>query len=127
MQWSYDDRTRRHANPIAVVNVRHASRQRNANRDLKCLVDSGSDVSGIPSGLLRRLDITYELTELVQDYYGNWQERQFSYVRVTLCGVEVGPIRVARLKDGRTGILGRDILNQFVVTLNGPELVCEIA
>jgi len=90
------------------------------------LVDSGSDVSGIPARLLKRLGIIYEISAQVQDYYGNWQKRQLSYVRIVLCGVETAPIMVVRLEESSMGILGRDVLNQFVVTLDGPDLVCKI-
>ena len=127
MQWSYDDdKNRVHPCPVAVVNVRNPSQSRNANRDVKCLVDCGSDVTGIPIRLLKRLGVTFEVTEKAQDYSGSWRDQQFSFVHVALCGIDSGPIKVARLKKGPIGILGRDVLNQFVVTLNGPELVCEI-
>ena len=35
-------------------------------------------------------------------------------------------IKVAALPKGATGILGRDVLNQLLVHLNGPALVLEL-
>ena len=127
-KWSYSrDQIRTFAYPVAVVNVRHPASSRKANRDVKCLLDSGADVSGMPIHLLNRLGIGADIIpEVVWDYDDRPREQEFSWVTISLPGKKCGPIKVARLSKTAVPILGRDVLNQFVVTLDGPELVCEI-
>jgi len=126
MQYS-SDKTRTFAYPVAVANIRHPVSFSKANRDVKCLVDSGADFSGIPVPLLNRLRIRADgVPEEVSDYDDRPRLQEFSLVTISLCGKNCGPTRVARLNKKAVPILGRDVLNQFDVRLNGPELVCEI-
>jgi len=127
-RWGYSgDQFRRFEYPIALANVRHPSSFTRANRDVKCLVDSGADVSGMPVRLLNRLGIASDIIpETTYDYDSKPRQQEFSWVTISLCGKRFGPIKIARLSNTSMPILGRDVLNQFVVTLNGPELTCEV-
>ncbi|MBN2209675.1 MAG: hypothetical protein JW759_10325 [Candidatus Coatesbacteria bacterium] len=127
-KWDYStDQIGASAYPVAVVNVTHPASFKRANRDVKCLVDSGADVSGMPVDLLNRLGVgASNIVEVVWDYDRRPREQEFSWVVISLCGKRCGPIKVIRLSETAVPVLGRDVLNQFVATLNGPEQVCEI-
>lgn len=85
---------------------------------LEALIDSGSDGTFLPENVLRRLG-SESVREAWVSGIGDIRYRAKMYITK----VEIGPYefwgaRVVGDKQGRA-ILGRDILNQLVVTLNG--------
>lgn len=90
------------------------------------LVDSGADGTLVPVDLLEEIGAisvaSGRLTSL-------WEESRSVYIY--LVKMEVGPcilpsIRVAGVPSGTKVILGRNVLNQISLTLNGPAEVIEI-
>ena len=117
--------------PVAIANVKVPDRRnpRRAVRDIKCLVDSGSDRSAMPVWLLKRLGVTTSWFEDVTDFFGETKGREVSHVRISLCGRKSELVTVVRLKKRSLGILGRDVLNDFKVLLDpqkSPKGRCEI-
>lgn len=106
--------------PIVQVTVRHIVRsQRRAT--VSALLDTGSDVTAIPSDLADNLQL-YPFSRLVLEDVSGETRTVLTYgVRLT-----IGDLIVPRLEVIMTGldqmILGRDVLNQLYVLLNGPEL-----
>ena len=92
----------------------------------RALVDSGSDGTLVPINLLAQISAisigTGRLTWL-------WQESR--RVRIYLVELRVGPhrlpaVRVAGVPAGTDFVLGRNVLNRLLVTLNGPAEMTEL-
>ena len=91
------------------------------------LVDSGADGTLVPVDLLEEIGAisvaTGRLTWL-------WEESRPVYIYIVQ--MEIGPytlpkIHVAGVPSGTEFILGRNVLNEMVLTLNGPAEVTEIS
>lgn len=86
---------------------------------LKAIVDSGADTTFIPIRILQELGIRKPVRKSLLYGIGG-----FSYpVNVYMIKIEIGPYeffgtRVIGDKQNRT-ILGRNVINQLLVTLNG--------
>jgi len=130
--WDYESgEMGRRPYPVAVATVKTPDPQdpRRAHRDVKCLVDSGSDKSAMPARFLNRLGVTTSWFEDVTDFFGETKKGEVSQVRISLCNRDCGLIRVIRLAERSLGILGRDVLNDFRVVLDpqkGQKGRCEI-
>jgi predicted aspartyl protease len=89
--------------------------------DVRMLVDTGADVSTIPRAVAEELGATVRSSGIrLQTYDGNVSEAEVADV-----GVEVG-LYVFRgtfvISESDYGILGRNILNLLLLTLDGPRL-----
>jgi hypothetical protein len=97
--------------------------------EVKMLVDTGADMSTIPKTAVSKLEgalgrsIPYDIV-LTEDFDGkkSMLKRYNFKVEVWNGGSKfehtIGIIAV----DDEEGVLGRDILNNYILTLNGPEL-----
>jgi predicted aspartyl protease len=90
------------------------------------VLDSGADGTLIPVDLLEQIDV---LSIASANLRGITGERRA--VKLYLVNLEIGPsrlrgIRVASMPMRTEFILGRNVLNQMTVTLNGLALVTEI-
>jgi predicted aspartyl protease len=110
--------------PIVEIQVR-----RHANQSpiiLIALVDSGADNTMIPKSHLRRLKARKSATKWLIDAMGDRHE-----VDLYKVAVQIGmhrPVYVdAVAAEQEEIIVGRDVLNEFVVTLNAPAHTVEIA
>src|ERR1051326_1305076 len=84
-------------------------------------VDSGADVTGIPLAIIKRLKtrLLDDMGELY-DFDGNWVENVPVYeMGMEILGVEFKSVKVYGL-NSEIGFIGRDLLNNFLVTLDGP-------
>ncbi|MCA9938200.1 MAG: retroviral-like aspartic protease family protein [Anaerolineales bacterium] len=94
---------------------------------LRALVDSGADATMIPLRELRRLAARQVDTRYAYGITG------IRYpVDIYEVGLQIGPYRIPKVyavADVQNGemILGRDALNQFIVTLNGLANIVEIS
>jgi ABC-type hemin transport system ATPase subunit len=96
-------------------------------RVLNGLIDSGSDATQIPARILRQIGADKLDERWVRDLSGIRH-------RVTLYKVwiQIGPFELYGVEVvGREGIseiiVGRDVLNQLIVTLNGLAQITEIS
>ena len=94
---------------------------------VSALVDTGADGTMIPEDLLAQLGA-------VPIGYGRlrWLWDETRSVRIYLVRMEIGPnvirsAHVAAVPRGTEFILGRNVLNQLVFTVDGPAGVIEIA
>ncbi len=89
--------------------------------DVRMLVDTGADVSVIPRSVAAELGAAVRHSGIrLQTYDGNQSEAEVADV-----GVEVGTYRFRGtfvVSDTQYGILGRNILNLLLLTLDGPRL-----
>jgi predicted aspartyl protease len=93
---------------------------------IQALVDSGADVTILPLRYLKKADAAHVGRAKMR--WGSHESRNYD---VYLAVIDIGPhtvygVRVLADKQNQEIILGRDVLNQIRVTLNGPALVVEI-
>ena len=107
--------------PIARVSLRHRGSGRTVP-DVPMLIDSGADVTLIPRssvdllGLEITLDETYELKSFDgSTSVSNAVELDLIFLQKAFKGRFL-------LMNEKCGILGRDVLNHIVLTLDGPHL-----
>ncbi len=103
--------------PVAVGSVTDDSMV----SDLLALVDSGADRTLIPETVIARLRLT-ELMRLEFEV-GGGEIITLPIYRVKLTVRGFGPLVVdVAASDGESHVLlGRDVLNEYTVTLNGPQ------
>ena len=94
---------------------------------LSAIVDSGSDVTLIPVASLRKIGGASAGDAVLSEAWGT--ERR---VGVYLTNIRVGSrviraVGVLGVSEGEEVILGRNVLNQLVVTLDGPGATTLIA
>ncbi len=110
---------------MPVVEVTFAARS--GSEEHNALVDSGADACMIPIDIVKRLGARAVDIQYVRGVTG-----EVTLVELYEVAVQVGPhslgyVRAVALQANTEIILGRDVLNQMVVTLNGPGLTTEIA
>jgi len=114
------------AAPVAEIEVMGVG-SRGAPVTLTTLLDSGADATILPIDILRTVGASYVETMHMQGVTGIRVPVDLYLVRVQIGPHNVGAVRaVAGARHGEA-ILGRDVLNQLVVTLNGPANVTELA
>ena len=107
------------APPAPVVPVRVAGPLGEDAVMLAMLVDTGADCTLVPAPIVRRLGLP-QIDSIHVTGVGGARRR----ATVHAAAVELGGLRVlARIVAfAEEAILGRDVLNQAVVTLDGPRL-----
>jgi len=110
--------------PAPVIPVRISSPVGDEAVMLPMLVDTGADCTLVPARIVRRLGLP-RIDAIGVTGVGGATKRAM----VHAASVELGGLRVlARIVAfADEAILGRDILNQAVVTLDGPGLAMSVA
>lgn len=116
-----------HQPPMPIVDVRLiAPHTGKATDSVIAIVDSGADGTLVPVDLLSEIGaISIAAGRLT------WLWRESRTVHIYIVQLEIGAIRLPRVRVagvpiGTDLILGRDVLNQMTVTLNGPAETVEI-
>jgi predicted aspartyl protease len=124
--YEYDTKYAGPAMPVAEIQVARADYFDNPFV-LRALIDSGADATMIPIRHLKRIKAKKVDERRVRDTSG------LSYpVDIYAVSITVGPFKhpaievVGNLQSEDT-ILGRDILNHLIVTLNGLAYIAEIS
>jgi predicted aspartyl protease len=120
IRFAYD----KHLDPPApVVPVRVAGRVSEHAVMLPMLVDTGADATLVPARIVHRLGLPLVDVVAVSGVDGLKQR-----ATVHLASVELAELRVnARIiAFADEAILGRDVLNQSIVTLDGPGLTISV-
>lgn len=112
--------------PAAVLDVIVSSAKGTRPRErLHALVDTGADISAIPSRLVNRLD----LYAIAQIHLEGVEAQSILYatyaIRLQLLGHTIPRLEVV-LTEHPFVILGRDVVNLFDLRLNGPEKQLEV-
>jgi predicted aspartyl protease len=110
--------------PIADVVASHPTAA--AGLTLRGKLDSGADVSVLPERVVGQLGLTPKGHVWTRGYDGTFSRRPIYYVRLALEGHELAVVRCISAPRA-TVLLGRNVLNRFVVTLDGPALAFTLA
>ena len=94
---------------------------------LFAFADSGADGTMLPRDILEAVGAEYADTVVLRGTAGGVQQLDRYTVRIRIADEAVHGIEAAATAAGGEPILGRDVLNTFVVTLNGPANVTEIS
>jgi predicted aspartyl protease len=119
----YEARVNAPAAAIAVVAIRDAVTGTQIN-NISMLLDSGADMSVIPLQVARALNLQPVKRYEVEDFEGKSHTLEAFRARVEFERHEF--IGVYLVDDQPTGIIGRDILNDVKLLLDGPNQAWEL-
>jgi len=89
-------------------------------RSLHVLVDSGADATMLPGGILEAVGASYKETLWMRGITGDRVEVDLFLVKIRIGTATIRGLNVISTSDTTGAIIGRDVLNQLVVTLDGP-------
>jgi predicted aspartyl protease len=110
--------------PIAEVVISHPVTHRTSN-DLIGKLDTGADLTVLPESLIVELDLQSRSSILTRAFDGRLLQRPVYYVRLTMEGHVLEIVRCIASERSNV-LLGRNVLNQFRVILDGPAQQIEI-
>jgi predicted aspartyl protease len=88
---------------------------------LRGKLDTGADLAVIPDEVVARLGLTPHRQVWARGYDGTYSQRGVYYVRLSIEKNEILAVRcLAGARD--TVLVGRNVLNRFVITLDGRRL-----
>lgn len=122
---SHYDTTYQPSLPVVEITIKHATQERQ-QVVLKALVDSGADGTMVPLRALKQIGATQAGWTNLRAISGFSYRVPVYIVRLSFGAAAVGLFRVAGDKQNEMMILGRDVLNLFVVTLDALGLVVRI-
>ncbi len=93
---------------------------------LTALVDSGADGTMIPIDILRAVGARYVETRQMRGVTGVAYTVDLYLVTIQIGSHVVRGIRAVAVAQGAEPLIGRDVLNQLVITLNGPAEIIEV-
>lgn len=89
-------------------------------------LDSGADGTMLPRNILDQIGAEFEDSVMLRGTAGGVQRTDRFTVRIGIGGQEVHAISAVAMPNNSEPIIGRDILNHFAITLNGPAATTEI-
>ncbi len=94
---------------------------------ISALIDSGADITVVPQKIVDRLRL-YPVDEILVAGYTGETIRELAYsVVVKIASFTPQIIKVAGYRGGDIALIGRDLINQWILVLNGKERVFEIS
>lgn len=116
--------SRNYAPPAPIVNVTlHAQ----SEISTIALLDSGADGTMIPYALLLRIGSKFARTYQMTGVTGRTERVELYFVDVAIGNLKISGIKAVASQFSNEVILGRDVLNHLIVTLNGIESITEIS
>src|SRR5438067_2276804 len=110
------------AAPVARAIVRGPTGS--VRTDVPLLIDTGADISAIPRSVAQSVAALVRPSDVVVRFYDGSEilcelaELSVEFLRFRFSGMFV-------IADADHGVLGRNVLNRLVVTLDGPRLTWE--
>ena len=89
-------------------------------------VDTGADGTMLPEDILRAVGAEYEDTVQMRGVAGGMQRLDRYTVRIQIESQVVHAVSAVATVAGGEALIGRDVLNHLVMTLNGPAEVAEL-
>jgi predicted aspartyl protease len=125
MQLSFDyDLTYSPSFPIVEFTI--AATTNGRQQTIQGLVDSGSDITQIPYSVLQAIGARDVDDRWVRDASGLRVPVAIYVVQIQIGSSVLPSIEVVNRTGSTETIIGRDVLNQFIVTLNGLANITEI-
>ncbi len=113
--------------PAPLLNiVIFAPTDTHVRANTQALLDTGAEISVIPDVVVRQLALTPYAVMLVEAYDSRTRQLPLYAVTLEIAGTHLSTVKMVAYPVNYA-ILGRDILNRFVVTLDGPRLVFDIS
>lgn len=110
--------------PVADVTVAHPVTGVSSGV-LRGKLDSGADVTVIPDRLVAQLGMTPKGRIWTRSYDGTYSRRLVYYVRLIVEGFDLTAVRCVAA-DRANVLLGRNVLNRFIIMLDGKNLTFEL-
>jgi predicted aspartyl protease len=93
---------------------------------LQALVDTGTDVSLVPASFIAQLNIQVDNRKYLRSQWGERRVVDTYFLDVGIDGLRLPAIEIVADPLTEEVIVGRNILNKLVITLNGPAQALEI-
>lgn len=110
--------------PVADVTIVHPLTGARSGV-LRGKLDSGADVTVIPERLVAQLRMTPKGRIWTRGYDGTYSQRLVYYVRLRIEGFDLAAVRCVTV-DRANVLVGCNVLNRFVITLDGKNLTFEL-
>jgi len=114
------DRSRWPPVPVASVTVVHPKKDLESG-PLTGKLDTGADLTVIPGRLLAELSLQPKGVFRTRVWGASWRAAPFVFARLRVDGFEI-PSIICLAADREDVLLGRNVLNQFLITLDGKNL-----
>jgi len=125
MQLSFDyDRS--YSPPFPVLELTVISTRTDQQVSVIGLIDSGSDATQFPLNLLQRIGARGTDQRWLRDSSGLRHPVLMYAVRLHIGSVAIDGVEVIGRRGTDEVIIGRDVLNHFIVTMNGLAAVTDI-
>ena len=102
-----------------------ASKDSGPRRSVGALLDTGAEISIIPQQIAHALELSPYAEMTIEAFDGRRQRVNLYAVTLEVAGTRLSPVRAVAYPSS-CAILGRDVLNRFLTTLDGPHLSFEI-
>lgn len=113
--------------PIPVVEAVFHNREEGLSTKSKtALVDTGSDGSLVPIEYLRDILATPITDARLRSHWGEWRAVQLFLVDLKLDDLVIADVLVVGDEQGDEVVIGRNILNELRMLIDGPANVTEV-
>jgi predicted aspartyl protease len=109
--------------PVADVEIAHPTTGLSSG-GLRGKLDSGADVTVIPERIVPLLGLTPRGRIWTRGNDGTYSQRWIYYVRLIVEGFSLSSVRCIAA-DRNNVLLGRNVLNRFIIRLDGKNLIFE--
>jgi predicted aspartyl protease len=111
--------------PFIHATVSHPEREE-AIADLPAQLDTAADMTVVPEEVIKRLGLVPIEEVPVGGFGGQVTEFPAYFVEITLRDMRTVSVKVLGSRDEPYILLGRDVLNEFRIVLDGPQCLLEI-
>ena len=94
---------------------------------LQALLDSGADATMISITTLRTIKARFARTHSMRGVIGRARSVELYFVEIQIGSYKIPGIRAVAAEAGAQAIIGRDVLNQLIVTLDGISGITDIS
>ena len=110
--------------PVLEITVHHP-KTAGLETGVRAQLDPGSDISVLPESAVHAIRLQRDGELEVEGYDGLVARAPLCVVKLEVAGEILPPMSVVVIPRS-LAILGRDVLNQFILTLNGKDLTFEL-